>query len=95
MFHSTRPTERLTRPVARRPPEGASRPEVGSRFLRRARARGGALTLLRLRGELPVDVILTPTEIEAVLLALETAMGHEPLSEELYTPRDGLLRQPR
>ena len=38
---------------------------------------------------------LTPNEREAVLLALEEAMGYEPLSEELYTLRDALLREPQ
>lgn len=43
MFHSTRPTERLSR----RSPRVPAGPEEGSRFLGCARARGGGLTLLR------------------------------------------------
>ena len=54
----------------------------------------GTMLKGNLAAELPIDVILTPNEIEAVLLALEQIMGHEPLSDELYTLRDGLLREP-
>ena len=55
----------------------------------------GGMLKDNLAGELPIDVTLTPNEREAVLLALEEAMGYEPLSEELYTLRDALLREPQ
>ena len=54
----------------------------------------GAKLKDNLAGELPVHVDLTPNQVEAVLHALEWMMGDEPLSEELYALRDGLLKEP-
>lgn len=47
-----------------------------------------------LAGELPTDVRLGDQEREAVLRALEETMGTEPLLDELFALRDGLLREP-
>jgi hypothetical protein len=55
----------------------------------------GAMLKGNLADDLPSEVTLIgPNEVEAVLLALEEAMGHEPLSQELYTLRNALLREP-
>ena len=45
-----------------------------------------------LDGNLSRDVVLGDCEREAVLRALDEALGQGPLSEELYSLRDGLVK---
>ncbi len=52
-----------------------------------------AMTEDSLAGELPGDIELRANEREAMIRALEEAMGQGPLSEELYAFRDGLLKE--
>jgi hypothetical protein len=46
-----------------------------------------------LDGNLSRDVVLGDSEREAVLRALDEALGQGPLSKELYSLRDGLVKE--